>query len=72
MKNVKKLNISRSLRLFDDGKELIPGGVLGIRRPYNFVEGEYPVYVESGKGVETRAERRVTALVVFGAFILVG
>ena len=25
--------------------------MLGIRRPYNFVEGEYPVFVDSGKGM---------------------
>ena len=38
------LNLSRSLEEFQKAKDLIPGGVLGIRRPYNFVEGEYPIY----------------------------
>ncbi len=46
----KKLNLENSLKEFDHGKSLIPGGVLGIRRPYNFVEGEFPVYFDSGKG----------------------
>lgn len=50
MTEIKKLNISRSIKLLDDGKKLILGGALGIRRPYNFVEGEYPIFVESGKG----------------------
>jgi glutamate-1-semialdehyde aminotransferase len=50
MKNAEKLNITTSLRLFDEAKILIPGGVGGARRPYNFVEGEYPIFFESGKG----------------------
>lgn len=45
-----RLNLEKSLAEFDLGKKLIPGGVLGIRRPYNFVEGEFPVYFEKGKG----------------------
>ncbi len=45
-----KLNLSKSLAEFAHGKTCTPGGVLGIRRPYNFVEGEYPIYFEHGKG----------------------
>lgn len=33
----KKLNLKRSLELFEEAKKLSPGGVMGIRRPYNFV-----------------------------------
>ncbi|NQY66585.1 MAG: aminotransferase class III-fold pyridoxal phosphate-dependent enzyme [Flavobacteriales bacterium] len=42
--------INKSLEELERAKAIIPGGVLGIRRPYNFVEGEYPVFIESGKG----------------------
>ncbi len=45
-----KLNITRSEELFEEAKQYIPGGVLGIRRPYNFVPGEYPIFIDSGKG----------------------
>lgn len=45
-----KLNLSKSMAEFERGKICTPGGVLGIRRPYNFVEGEYPIYFEQGKG----------------------
>ena len=50
MKNIDKLNITRSLELFEEGKKLIPGGVLGARKPSDFIEGEYPIFLESGKG----------------------
>ncbi|MCF7790634.1 MAG: aminotransferase class III-fold pyridoxal phosphate-dependent enzyme [Victivallales bacterium] len=45
-----KLNLTNSLNEYERGKENIPGGVLGIRRPYNFVEGEYPIYFDKAKG----------------------
>ncbi|MDA3863257.1 MAG: aspartate aminotransferase family protein [Deltaproteobacteria bacterium] len=44
-----KLNLSRSEQLYKEALQLIPGGILGIRRPYNFVEGEYPIFIEKGK-----------------------
>jgi len=50
MKELPKLNLSKSFAEFEKAKKLIPGGVLGIRRPYNFVPGEYPIFFESGKG----------------------
>ena len=52
MKNVEKLNITRSLELFDEAKKLVPGGVLGARKPSDFIEGEYPIFLESGKGAD--------------------
>ncbi len=45
-----KLNLKKTFEEFERAKALVPGGVLGIRRPYNFVEGEYPVFFESGEG----------------------
>ena len=50
MRNVEKLNIRRSLELFEQGKKLVPGGVLGARKPSDFIEGEYPIFLEYGKG----------------------
>ncbi len=50
MKQVEKLNIRRSLELFEEAKKLVPGGVLGARKPSDFIEGEYPIFLEYGKG----------------------
>ena len=46
----KKLNLTESEKMYEDALNIIPGAVLGIRRPYNFVPGEYPIYFESAKG----------------------
>lgn len=45
-----KLNLQRSLELFEKAKDLVPGGVLGARRPGDFIMGEYPIFLEQGKG----------------------
>ncbi len=50
MNEAPKLNLTKSMEEFKHGKTCTPGGVLGIRRPYNFIEGEYPIYFEHGKG----------------------
>ncbi len=50
MKDAGKLNIARSLELFEQAKKVVPGGVLGARKPGDFIEGEYPIFLESGKG----------------------
>ena len=50
MKNAEKLNIAKSLELFEEAKKLVPGGVLGARKPSDFIEGEYPIFLEYGKG----------------------
>ena len=49
MKNTEKLNITRSLELFNEAKKFVPGGVLGARKPSDFIEGEYPIFLEFGK-----------------------
>ena len=36
--------------MYDSALKIIPGAILGIRRPYNFVPGEYPIFFESAKG----------------------
>jgi len=50
MKEAEKLNISRSNELFQEAKTLVPGGVLGARKPGDFIMGEYPIFLERGKG----------------------
>ncbi len=50
MKQVEKLNLHRSFELFAEAKTLVPGGVLGARKPSDFIEGEYPIFLEYGKG----------------------
>ncbi len=50
MKELPKLVIKRSEELYESAKEVIPGGILGIRRPYNFVPGEFPIFLEKGQG----------------------
>jgi glutamate-1-semialdehyde aminotransferase len=45
-----KLNVTRSEALFAEAQTLIPGGCLGIRRPYNFVPGEYPIFLDRAQG----------------------
>ena len=50
MKETEKLNITKSLQLFEEAFTLVPGGVLGARKPTDFIDGEYPIFLESGKG----------------------
>lgn len=50
MKETQKLNITKSWKLFEEASGLVPGGVLGARKPGDFIEGEYPIFLETGKG----------------------
>jgi len=43
-----KLNLVKSTRMYEEAQKLSPGGMMGIRRPYNFVPGEYPIFLERG------------------------
>jgi glutamate-1-semialdehyde aminotransferase len=45
-----KLKLGKSFAMFEEAQRLVPGGVAGIRRPYNFVPGEYPIFFDHGKG----------------------
>ena len=47
-----KLNISKSLELYNEATTLIPGGVLGARKPGDFINGEYPIFLDRGKGAK--------------------
>ncbi|MEJ5375079.1 MAG: aminotransferase class III-fold pyridoxal phosphate-dependent enzyme [bacterium] len=50
MKEAQKLNLSKSMELFQQAKSCVPGGVLGARRPGDFIPGEYPIFLDHGKG----------------------
>ncbi len=50
MKEIEKLNITKSQQLFEEAIGLVPGGVLGARKPADFIAGEYPIFLETGKG----------------------
>ncbi len=45
-----KLNIQKSLDLYEEALGLVPGGVLGARKPGDFINGEYPIFLDNGKG----------------------
>jgi glutamate-1-semialdehyde aminotransferase len=73
MSGFNPLSLQRSIDTFEEGKALIPGGVLGIRRPYNFVEGEYPIFVDSGKGghiTDVDGNEYIDFLAAYGPIIL--
>ncbi|MBW2066666.1 MAG: aminotransferase class III-fold pyridoxal phosphate-dependent enzyme [Deltaproteobacteria bacterium] len=70
---MERLNLDNSLKLFEEAKRLIPGGVGGARRPYNFVPGEYPIFLESGKGgriVDVDGNEYIDFVCGFGPIIL--
>jgi len=45
-----RLRLDKSYQLYETAKTCIPGGISGARSPMNFILGEYPVFIESGKG----------------------
>ncbi|PIR16945.1 MAG: glutamate-1-semialdehyde 2,1-aminomutase [Deltaproteobacteria bacterium CG11_big_fil_rev_8_21_14_0_20_49_13] len=68
-----KLNLKESFRLYEEAKRLCPGGMMGIRRPYNFVEGEYPIFIKTGdKGhiVDVDGNDYIDMLCSYGPIIL--
>jgi glutamate-1-semialdehyde aminotransferase len=68
-----KLKLTQSFKEFERARQLIPGGVLGIRRPYNFVEGEYPVFFEQGKGarvLDVDGNEYIDFLCAYGPIII--
>jgi glutamate-1-semialdehyde aminotransferase len=72
-RKMEKLNITKSLELFEEAMTLIPGGVGGARRPYNFVMGEYPIFFDHGKGgrvIDVDGNEYVDFLCAFGPVIL--
>ncbi|MEW5784378.1 MAG: aminotransferase class III-fold pyridoxal phosphate-dependent enzyme [Bacillota bacterium] len=73
MESKPKLKLDKSLALFEEAKRISPGGVMGIRRPYNFVEGEYPIYISRGYGghiVDVDGNDYIDMLCAYGPIIL--
>lgn len=73
MNSKPRLNLQKSLELFEEGKRLSPGGVMGIRRPYNFVPGEYPIYIDRGYGghiIDVDGNDYIDMLCAYGPIIL--
>lgn len=68
-----RLKLARSMSLFEEAKQLVPGGVAGIRRPYNFVPGEYPIFFDHGKGgrvVDVDGNEYIDFLCAYGPIII--
>ncbi|MFA6004572.1 MAG: aminotransferase class III-fold pyridoxal phosphate-dependent enzyme [Elusimicrobiota bacterium] len=68
-----KLKLVRSEKLYKESQELIPGGMMGIRRPYNFVPGEYPIFFESGQGgwvIDADGNKFMDMLCAYGPIII--
>jgi len=73
MDNIEKLKLDNTDKLFNEAKSLIPGGVLGIRRPYNFVTGEFPIFFEEGKGshvLDVDGNEYIDYLCAYGPIII--
>ena len=73
MKSAPKLDLTKSMQLIQEGKKTTPGGMLGIRRPYNFVEGEYPIFIERGYGghiVDVDGNDYIDMLCAYGPIVL--
>ena len=73
MKEAKKLNLEKSMALYEEAKRLSPGGLLGIRRPYNFIEGEYPIFIDHGYDghiVDVDGNDYIDMLCAYGPIIL--
>jgi glutamate-1-semialdehyde aminotransferase len=67
------LNLAGSMEMFADAQRLTPGGVGGIRRPYNFVVGEYPIFITHGKGghiFDVDGNEYIDMLCAYGPIIL--
>ena len=41
---IKPLNLEKSFQMFNEAKQVSPGGVLGIRGPAGAIYGEYPIF----------------------------
>ena len=67
------LKLEKTFSEYERAKEVIPGAVLGIRRPYNFVAGEFPIFFESGKGGKVKdidGNEYIDYLCAYGPIIL--
>jgi len=69
----KKLQLKNTFAYYEEALDLIPGAILGIRRPYNFVEGEYPIFFETAKGgkvIDVDRNEYIDMLCAYGPIII--
>ncbi|HBE47111.1 MAG TPA: glutamate-1-semialdehyde 2,1-aminomutase, partial [Spirochaetaceae bacterium] len=72
-KEYPRLKLDRSMQMYTEAKEICPGGIMGIRRPYNFVEGEYPIFLERGYAghiIDVDGNDYIDMLCAYGPIIL--
>ncbi len=68
-----KLNLRKTNELYEEALDLIPGAILGIRRPYNFVPGEYPIFFDGAKGGKVKdvdGNEYIDMLCAYGPIII--
>ena len=68
-----KLKLENSKTLYKESFKLVPGGVLGVRRPYNFIIDEYPNFLDSGKGSKIKdvdGNEYIDMLAAYGPIII--
>ena len=68
-----KLNLKNTFQLYEEALRLIPGAILGIRRPNNFVEGEYPLFFDNAKGgkvIDVDGNEYIDMLCAYGPIII--
>jgi len=68
-----KLNLTKSMKMYEESQLLSPGGMMGIRRPYNFIPGEYPIFLERGYGghiVDVDGNDYIDMLCAYGPIIM--
>ncbi|HEY5500489.1 MAG TPA: aminotransferase class III-fold pyridoxal phosphate-dependent enzyme, partial [Candidatus Humimicrobiaceae bacterium] len=44
------MDFTRSEKLFEEAKQISPGGVTSERQPSKFIPGKYPIFLDHGKG----------------------
>ncbi|MDD2636929.1 MAG: aminotransferase class III-fold pyridoxal phosphate-dependent enzyme [Bacteroidales bacterium] len=68
-----KLKLDLTEKYYEDALKVIPGAILGIRRPYNFVPGEYPIFFEHAKGgrvTDVDGNEYIDMLCAYGPIII--
>ncbi|MDD2387299.1 MAG: aminotransferase class III-fold pyridoxal phosphate-dependent enzyme [Bacteroidales bacterium] len=69
----KKLKLDLTEKYYEEALKVIPGAILGIRRPYNFVPGEYPIFFEHAKGgrvTDVDGNEYIDMLCAYGPIII--
>lgn len=61
------------MQMYEEAQKLSPGGMMGIRRPYNFIPGEYPIFLERGYAghiVDVDGNDYIDMLCAYGPIIM--